>query len=57
MARETVILECTEAKDEGKPVSRYLAQRNKKTQPDRLEMKKYNPNLRRHTVHLSLIHI
>ena len=34
-----------------KPVSRYLAQRNKKTQPDRLEMKKYNPNLRRHTVH------
>ena len=51
MARETVILECTEAKGEGKPVSRYMGQRNKKSQPDRLEMKKYNPNLRRHTVH------
>ena len=50
MPRETVILECTEAKGEGKPVSRYMAQRNKKIQPERLEMKKYNPNL-------SLIHI
>ena len=51
MARETVILECTEAKESGKSVSRYMAQRNKKTQPDRLEMKKYNPNMRRHTLH------
>ena len=51
MPREIVILECTEAKGEVKPVSRYMGQRNKKTQPDRLEMKKYNPNLRRHTVH------
>ena len=51
MAIETVILECTEAKEAGKPVSRYMAQRNKKTQPDRLEMKKYNPNMRRHTLH------
>ena len=51
MARDTVILESTEAKGDGKPVSRYMGQRNKKTQPERLEMKKYNPNLRRHTVH------
>ena len=51
MPREIVILECTEAKGEGKPVSRYMGQRNKKTQPDRLETKKYNPNVRRHTVH------
>ena len=51
MARETVILECPEAKEARKPVSRYMAQRNKKTQPDRLEMKKYNPNMRRHTLH------
>ena len=29
MPRDTVILECTEAKDEGKPVARYMAQRNK----------------------------
>ena len=40
-----------EAKEAGKPVSRYMGQRNKKTQPDRLEMKKYNPNMRRHTLH------
>ena len=33
MPRETVILECTEARKEGKPPSRYMASRNKK--PDR----------------------
>lgn len=51
MPRETVILECTEARKEGKSPSRYVAQRNKKTQADRLEMKKYNPALKRHTLH------
>jgi large subunit ribosomal protein L33 len=49
--REQVILECTEAKAEGKPASRYYTTRNKKLQQERLEVKKYNPNLRRHTVH------
>ena len=49
--QEVVILECTEAKKEGKPVSRYLTTRNKKTVTERIEKKKYNPNLRRHTVH------
>ena len=57
MPREIVILECTEAKAEGKPVSRYMSTRNKKLQTERVEKKKYNPNLRRHTLHLSLIHI
>jgi len=51
MARDHIILECTEARAEGKPVSRYMSCRNKKTQPDRVEKKKYNPNLRRHTLH------
>lgn len=51
MPRETVILECTEARKEGKPVSRYLTTRNFKTQPERVEKKKYNHHLRRHTVH------
>ena len=51
MPREIVILECTEAKAEGKPVSRYMSTRNKKLQTERVEKKKYNPNLRRHTVH------
>ena len=51
MAREIIPLECTEAKAEGKPVSRYMSTRNKKLQADRVEKKKYNPHLRRHTVH------
>jgi large subunit ribosomal protein L33 len=49
--QEVVTLECTEAKKEGKPVSRYLTTRNKKTVTERIEKKKYNPNLRRHTLH------
>lgn len=49
--RDKVTLQCTEAKAEGKPVSRYITTRNKKNTPERLELKKYNPFLRRHTVH------
>ena len=53
MAQEIVTLECTEAAAEGKPVSRYVTTRNKKSPqtPNRLEKKKYNPFLRRHTLH------
>ncbi|MFM1941200.1 MAG: hypothetical protein RI897_182 [Verrucomicrobiota bacterium] len=51
MPREIVTLECTEARKEGKPPSRYQASRNKKLQTEKLEMKKFNPFLRRHTVH------
>ena len=51
MPREIVILECTEARAEGKPVSRYMSTRNKKLQTERVEKKKYNPHLRRHTLH------
>ncbi|HSI87290.1 MAG: 50S ribosomal protein L33 [Candidatus Methylacidiphilales bacterium] len=49
--REQVILECTEAAKEGKSPSRYFTTKNKKLQQGRLEVKKYNPSLRRHTVH------
>ena len=49
--QEVVILECTEARKEGKPVSRYLTRRNKKTVTERIEKKKYNPFLKRHTLH------
>jgi large subunit ribosomal protein L33 len=49
--RVIVTLECTEARKEGASPSRYTTSKNKKTTPERLEMKKYNPNLRRHTVH------
>lgn len=49
--QEVVTLECTEAKKEGKPASRYLTFRNKKTVTERIEKKKYNPFLKRHTLH------
>ncbi len=49
--QEVVTLECTEARKEGKPVSRYLTKRNKKTVTERIEKKKYNPFLKRHTLH------
>jgi large subunit ribosomal protein L33 len=53
MARDKIILECTEAKAEGKPASRYVSTRNKKSPntPNRLEKKKFNPFLRRRTLH------
>lgn len=51
MPREFIILECTEARKEGKSPSRYFTTRNKKLQPDKVEKKKYNPALGRHTVH------
>ncbi len=51
MPRDLVILECTEARKEGKPVSRYVTSRNKKLQTAKVVKKKYNRYLRRHTVH------
>jgi len=49
--RIMITLECTEAKKEGKPASRYTTKKNKQNTPERIEMKKYNHFLRRHTVH------
>ena len=49
--RIIITLECTEARAEGKPVSRYTTTKNKTKTPSRLEKKKYNPNLKRHTIH------
>ena len=51
MARETVTIECTEARKEGKPPSRYVTSRNKKLKTEKTELKKFNPFLRRHTLH------
>jgi large subunit ribosomal protein L33 len=50
-ARIIVTLECTEARKEGKPASRYSTTKNKTNTSERLELKKYNPFLRRHTIH------
>ena len=50
--RIQVILECTEHKDAGKQgTSRYITTKNKKNTPDRIEIKKFNPILKRMTVH------
>jgi large subunit ribosomal protein L33 len=46
-----VTLECTEAKEAGVPPSRYATFKNKKKHPEKLEQRKYNKYLRRHTVH------
>ena len=50
--RVQVILECTEHKESGMAgTSRYISTKNKKNTPDRMELKKYNSLLKRHTVH------
>ncbi len=50
--RVQVILECTEHKETGLPgMSRYITTKNKKNTTERLELKKFNPVLRRMTVH------
>ena len=51
MPREIVTIECTEARKEGKPPSRYQTSRNKKLQTEKVEKMKYNRFLRRHTLH------
>ena len=50
--RVQVILECTEHKASCMPgTSRYISTKNKKNTPDRLELKKYNPILKKMTLH------
>jgi large subunit ribosomal protein L33 len=51
-ARIQVILECTEQKESGLPgMSRYVTTKNKKNTSERLERRKYNPILKKVTVH------
>lgn len=50
--RVQVILECTEHKESGQPgMSRYITTKNKKNTSERLELKKFNPVLRKVTLH------
>ena len=50
--RVQVILECTEQKGSGVPrMSRYITTKNKKNTAERIELKKYNPYMRKVTVH------
>ena len=45
--RIQVILECTEAPG----TSRYVTTKNRRTTTTRLELKKFNARLRKHTLH------
>jgi len=50
--RVQVIMECTEHKNSGLPgTSRYITVKNKKNTTERMELKKYNPIMKRVTVH------
>ncbi len=50
--RIQVILECTEHKTSGVAgMSRYITTKNRKNTPERIELKKYNPVLKKYTVH------
>ncbi len=50
--RIQVILECTEHKESGQAgTSRYITTKNKKNTTERIELKKYNPILKKVTVH------
>lgn len=52
IARNVITLECTEQRESGVPgMSRYTTTKNKKNTPSRLELKKYNPYLKRYTLH------
>jgi large subunit ribosomal protein L33 len=50
--RIQVILECTEQKNTNVPgMSRYITTKNRKNTTARLELKKYNPFMKKVTVH------
>jgi large subunit ribosomal protein L33 len=50
--RIQVILECTEHKASGMPgMSRHITTKNRKNTPERIELKKYNPILKKYTLH------
>jgi large subunit ribosomal protein L33 len=51
MPRESIIIECSEARKEGKSPSRYMTTRNKKTQQEKVEKIKFNKFLGRRTLH------
>ena len=49
--RVQVILECTEHKNSGMPgTSRYVTTKNRKNTPERMELMKYNPILKKMTL-------
>ena len=50
--RIQVILECTEHRNSGLAgTSRYITTKNKKNDPERMELKKFNAIMRKYTIH------
>ncbi|MGB0862535.1 MAG: 50S ribosomal protein L33 [Saprospiraceae bacterium] len=50
--RTQVILECTEHKASGLPgTSRYVTEKNRRNTPARMELKKFNPIMKKYTLH------
>ena len=50
--RVQVIMECTEHKESGMPgTSRYITKKKRKNTTQRLELMKYNPILKKMTLH------
>ena len=50
--RVQVVLECTEHKASGMPgTSRYITTKNRKNTPERMKRMKYNPILKKMTLH------
>ena len=57
-SRVQVILECTEHKTTGLAgTSRYISSKNKKNTPERLELKKFNPIMKKYTIHKEIKYI
>ena len=50
--RVQVTLECSEHKSSGAAgTSRYITTKNKKNNPERIELRKFNAILRKYTIH------
>ena len=50
--RTYITLECTEQGSSGVPgMSRYITTKNRKNTPDRVELMKFNPYLKKYTLH------
>lgn len=49
--RRIITLECTEARKQKLTPSRYTTKKNATAHPEKLEKMKYNPFLRKHTLH------
>ena len=53
--RLQVTLECTEQKESGvQGMSRYMTMKNRRNTSQRLELMKYNPYMKKHTLHREL---